>query len=317
MPLKLVNQGEENVAYAESQHRQSSVSVHRVAVCVLFCLLPVALLSRQLYRVFASILYDETYSQIPLILVVSLYLIYAWRRVIFNRIAHAWKSGTALLLLGTICLVLAEIDAFKLIATNQNSLLMFGLVLSWIGFFLLFFGMQSFRAALFPLLFLLFMVPVPEPLLSHIIVFLQVWSSNCTAWMFQMMGVPYLRHGFEFALPGVTIRVAEECSGIRSTLALVILTVLTGQLFLKNRWNRLMLCIFIIPLSVAKNGLRIAFLSTMAIYVDPSFLTGSLHHRGGIVFFAIALIPLFLVLKFFQKREAGPTLRPSTTGQPA
>lgn len=317
MALKLVDQWEENLACAESQHRQSSLSFHRVAICALFCLLPLALLSRQLFRVFAAILSDETYSQIPLILVVSLYLIYTWRGVIFNRIAHAWKSGTALLLLGATCLMLAEIDAFNLTSTNQNSLLMFGLVLSWMGFFLLFFGIHSFRAALFPLLFLLFMVPLPQPLLSHIILFLQVWSSNCTAWMFQIMGVPYLRHGFEFALPGVTIRVAEECSGIRSTLALVILTVLTGQLFLKNRWNRLMLCIFIIPLSVAKNGLRIAFLSTMAIYVDPSFLTGSLHHRGGIVFFAIALIPLFLVVKFLQKREASPALRASRTRQPA
>lgn len=314
MAVKSIEQGQEHVSRPISQQGDACVPLRRLVACALFCLVPVALSSGQVYRVSASILQDQTYSQIPLILAISLYLMYASRDLIFNRTSHAWKSGTALLLSGTTCLILTEIDAFKLIATNQNSLLMFGLVLSWIGLFLLFFGMHAFRAALFPLLFLLFMVPVPEPFLSHIIVFLQVWSSNCAAWMFHLMGVPYLRHGFDFALPGVTIRVAEECSGIRSTLALAILTVLTGQLFLRNGWNRLILFVFMIPLSIAKNGFRIAFLSTMAIYVDPSFLTGPLHHRGGIVFFAIALVPFFLVLKLLQKTEHPPVALASETG---
>ncbi len=59
----------------------------------------------------------------------------------------------------------------------------------------------------------------------------------------------------------------------------------------------------VVPISIVKNGFRIAFLSTMAIYVNPSFLTGPLHHRGGIVFYILALIPLFLLLKFLQNRE--------------
>src|SRR5690348_13315747 len=189
MPVKSIA-GEEgrHLVQGSPEERKVRVPIDRAIICVLLCVLPVALLWREAYNVFASILNNETYSHIPLILGLSLYLIYASRGVIFHRIGRAWRSGAALILSGTACLILAEIDAFKLLATNRNSLLMLGLVLAWIGLFLLFFGMDSFRAALFPLLFLFFMVPVPEPILSHIIVFLQVWSSNCAAWMFHIMG---------------------------------------------------------------------------------------------------------------------------------
>lgn len=305
------------VSRADLQPTGSYLLKYRAILFVLLCLLPTAFLAPAMHRVAVLVLSDQTYSQIPLIPAISVYLIYTWRDLIFKRIGHAWEFGSALVLSGTVSLILARINAFNLIATNQNSLLIFGFVLLCIGMFLLSFGLQAFRAAMFPLFFLLFMVPIPEPLLSHIIVFLQQCSSDCAAWMFQLMGVPFLRHGFDFALPGVTIRVAEECSGIRSTLALVIVSALASKLFLKHPWHRLIFCVFVIPISIAKNGFRIAFLSTMAIYVNPSFLTGPLHHRGGIVFFAIGLIPLFLILKLLQSREGERIVLLQKSGEPA
>ena len=92
-------------------------------------------------------------------------------------------------------------------------------------------------------------------------------------------GVPYHREGFVFELPGVAIRVAEECSGIRSTLALLITTVLASYIFLKSSWKRLVLCLAVVPIAIFKNSLRIATLSTLSVYVNPSFLQGNLHHR--------------------------------------
>ncbi|MGB6430993.1 MAG: archaeosortase/exosortase family protein, partial [Candidatus Acidiferrales bacterium] len=91
--------------------------------------------------------------------------------------------------------------------------------------------------------------------------------------------------------------------GIRSTLALMITTVVASYLFLKSSWRRVILCLAVIPLAVFKNGLRIATLSVLAIYVNPGFLTGNLHHRGGFVFFLIALVPIALLLFWFQRRE--------------
>ena len=183
------------------------------------------------------------------------------------------------------------------------SLLMLAAFLVWLGSFALFFGVRAFRAACFPLFFLLFMVPIPEPALSKIIYFLQAGSSDMVEVFFRIAGVPYLRQGFIFELPGVAIRVAEECSGIRSSLALLITTVLASHFFLRTNWKRMLLCAVVVPIVIFKNGLRIATLSILAIYVNPGFLYGRLHHQGGFVFFVIALLPMALVLRLLQKGE--------------
>src|SRR5207244_11592806 len=104
-----------------------------------------------------------------------------------------------------------------------------------------------------------------------------------------------------FALPGVTIEVAKECSGIRSSLALLVTSLLAGHLFLRSGWRKSVLVLAILPLLVVKNGIRIVTLSLLSIYVDPGFLTGSLHHEGGIIFFLLALILLAPVLWFLQR----------------
>lgn len=279
-----------------------------------FCFLPSIALSERVHNLVVFVRSDPTWAYVPLVPVVSMYLIHMWRHSIFKRIHHAWKSGIAMCLLGAICFVLVSVDTSGLTEANRNSLLVFGFVLFWLGGFLIFFGRDSFRVALFPLLFLLFAVPIPDPPLSHMVSLLQEGSSRSAAWMFQLMGVPFLKHGFDFVLPGFTIRVAEECSGIRSTIALMICTVLGGRLFLQRPVSRLFLCLIVVPISIVKNGFRIAFLSTMAIYVSPSFLLGPLHYHGGIFFFMIALIPMFLLFQFLKSRENTVTVDSSCDG---
>jgi exosortase len=269
----------------------------------LLCALPVALAWSSLVPLFRLVLDNDTFSQIPLIPVVTLLLIYERRKAIFSKLAIGWPLGAALLLPGLILVVVARLDLLHLTSTNPLSLLVFAIVLVWLGAFAMLFGARAFWSACFPLVFLLFMVPIPEPLLSKIIYFLQAGSTDMAEIFFRILRVPYLRDGFIFQLPGFAIRVAEECSGIRSTLALLITTVLASNLFLKTGWRRVLLCAVVVPLAIFKNGLRIATLSTLAIYVDPGFLTGKLHHEGGIVFFLIALIPIGLLLMWLAKGE--------------
>ena len=281
----------------------SKMSHLHVIAFMLACLLPFVMAWESIRILFALILANETFSQIPLIPLVSLYLIYGKRKTIFSEVSSGWILGFALITPGIISLIAARFDFWPLSSTNQGVLIVLGIVLTWMGLFALFFGTQAFRTASFPLLFLLFTVPVPEPLLSKMITFLQQESANLTEIFFQLARVPYFRQGFVFQLPGVAIRVAEECSGIRSTIALLITTVLAAHLFLSSNWRRLLLIIAVVPVAIFKNGLRIATLSTLAIYVNPAFLTGNLHHRGGIVFFVIALLPMSLLLMFLERRE--------------
>ena len=225
------------------------------------------------------------------------------RKTIFAEASFAWIFGAALIIPGVILLQVARLNLWHLNSTNPFSLLVLAIVLVWLGAFALFFGARAFRAACFPLLFLLIMVPIPEPALSKIISFLQTASSNMTEAFFRLAGVPYHREGFVFELPGVAIQVAEECSGIHSTLALLTTTVLASYIFLKSSWRRLVLCAAVVPTAIFKNGLRIATLSILSVYVNPGFLYGKLHTRGGIVFFVIALTPMALLLKLLQKGE--------------
>ncbi len=169
--------------------------------------------------------------------------------------------------------------------------------------FVLCYGISAFRAAPFPLLFLFFMVPIPESLLERIIGLLQSGSTEMTFLMLKAVKVPVLRQGFILSLPTIDIEVAKECSSIRSSLMLLIVGLVLGQLFLQTTWRKVVLTLLLFPMAVVKNAVRIFILSTLGIYVDPSFLNGDLHHHGGIVFFALALGALMLVIWFLRKAE--------------
>jgi exosortase len=289
--VSLVTAGSHRIGYAV------------VFTCILLCALPLILVWEPMRPVFALALQNDTYTHIPLIPIVSVFLIYTERRSVFSKISYGWGAGSALIVPGLIFIGLARFNMWQLRPANELSLVLSGFVMLWIGVFILLFGPQAFRRARFPLLFLLFTIPIPEPALSWAILQLQEGSAKATAIIFSLLGIPYLQSDLIFSLPGVAIRVAEECSGIRSTLALLIMAVLASHLFLKTTWKQLLLCILVVPMSIAKNGLRIATLSALSIYVDSGFLHGRLHEYGGMVFFASALLPLALLCAYLQKNE--------------
>ena len=270
------------------------------------CALPLIAFGRESRLFLYLVLDDQTFSHAPLVPLISIMLVYLDKEAVFREVSLNWVLGTPVLSLGFGLLAVVRLGPWQLNPHNQISIFAFGLVLIWVGAFALFFGKQALQAACFPLAFLAFAIPIPEPILSKTIYFLQEGSANSTEKFFELIGVPYLRHDLIFQLPGVAIRVADECSGIRSSLALLITTVLACHLFLRGKWQRTLVIAAVVPLAVLKNGLRIATLSVLAIYVDPGFLYGNLHHRGGVVFFAIALIPmglLFMLLRRSEKRS--------------
>jgi exosortase len=283
--------------------RDAHTSMPVLLCFLLVCLLPFALAWDSTKLLFSLVRENDTFSQIPLIPLLSLFLIYDDRAAIFAQVSIGRILGVALIIPGMVLIAIGKLNLWQLGSINMVSLLMLAVFLVWLGAFGLFFGARAFRAACFPLFFLLFMVPIPEPALSKIIYFLQAGSSDMVELFFRMAGVPYLRQGFVFELPGVAIRVAEECSGIRSSLALLITTVLASHFFLRTNWKRALLCAVVVPIVIFKNGLRIATLSILAIYVNPGFLYGRLHHQGGFVFFIIALLPMALALRLLQKGE--------------
>lgn len=247
----------------------------------------------QLLRMSSS---SELYSHIPVIPMISLCILIFSRKRIFAEVSWQWRGGLGLVVLGLVALLSAK----RMNGAHENdylSVVMLGAVLSVIGSFVMAYGGRAFKEALFPLLFLIFVIPVPKFILDPFVELLQTSSAHATHLLFNLTGVPFHREGFIFALPGITIEVAEQCSGIRSSIALIITSVFAGYLFLNRGWSRLVLVLSFFPITVLKNAMRIVTLSLLASYVDTRFITGSwLHKSGGIPFFAVGLALMAPVL---------------------
>jgi exosortase len=247
----------------------------------------------------------EEYSHILLLPLVSAALFVLERRRIFSHLETSWGVGSGLLFAAVLFYWFGRKLAAAASQNDQLAIAMFSVVTIWVGCFVLCYGLRAFRAGLFPVLFLFWMVPIPDFLLDRVIFWLQAASAEVSYAVFLLVGVPIFRTGFVFELPGVSIEVARECSGIRSSLAMLITSLLAGHLFLRSGWTKAVLALATLPLLVVKNGIRIVTLTLLSIYVDPGFLTGRLHRSGGMLFFLIALIILVPVLRLLQKSE-GP-----------
>ncbi|HEX5481094.1 MAG TPA: exosortase/archaeosortase family protein [Terriglobia bacterium] len=259
-------------------------------------------------------LHNNSYSHLLLIPLITGALVYLERRRIFSEVRYSLGAGTvALLAAGAAGLLVSSESAFSLDPADRLTLTMLSLVLIWIAGFIVCYGFCAFRTAIFPLLFLLLMVPFPPFLLNKIIFALRKGSAECTAAIFRLTGMPYFMNGFEFSLPGLNIEIARECSGIRSSLALFIVSLLAGHVFLRSAWRKASLVLFIIPLVVVKNALRIATISLLSVYVDRSFIHGDLHRYSGIPFSIVSLallIPFLWWLQRSENREAQPPAAP-------
>src|SRR2546425_12541234 len=275
----------------------------RTACFALFVGLTLAAFATPLSRLIRFALQEEQYSHIILIPLVSAALFFLERKRIFSHVETLWGMGFGLLFAGAVFHWLRLRHSASWSENDRLAIALLSVVVIWVGGFVLCYGRRALRTGLFPVLFLFLMVPVPDFILDRVIVWLQTWSAEVSYAVFELVGVPVLRTGFIFSLPGVTIEVAKECSGIRSSLVMLITSLLAGHLYLQSAWTKTVLPLATLPLLIVKNGIRIVTLTLLSVYVDPGFLTGRLHRQGGVVFFLLALAILAPVLWLLQKSE--------------
>jgi exosortase C (VPDSG-CTERM-specific) len=265
----------------------------------LFSILLLVVFGRSLFSLMTYVADQEIHSHILLIPFVSAYLIYI-RRSSLPR-DYDFSPGWAMipLVAGGVALAAAVVfgvfghslshnDYLTLIALSFVSFLAAG------GFFFL--GRKWMTSVAFPFAFLLFMVPLPD----HAIDFLETASKLASAesanMFFNLTGTPVLRNGTFFELPDITLQVAQECSGIRSSWVLFITSLLAANLFLRSSWRRAVLVAAVIPLGILRNGFRILVIGLLCVNFGPEMIHSVLHKRGGPIFFVLSLIPLFLLL---------------------
>lgn len=254
---------------------------------------------------------SDLYSYILLVPVVSVYLFSVRndKSASTNESYRAWGMGLGLV--GLLALASwwgATLSGVKLVTQDSLAITTFSFVflLGGVCAFLLPKGL--FRGALFPLVFLLFMIPFPVGMERAIESFLQTGSAPPAHWLFKMAGTPVFRQDMVFQLPGITLQIAPECSGIRSSLVLFMTSLVAGFLFLKSPWKRAILTIFVIPLALARNGLRVFTIGQLCVYKGPHMIDSDIHHKGGPIFFALSLIPFFILIFFLIKSDRSPKL---------
>lgn len=166
-----------------------------------------------------------------------------------------------------------------------------------------FWGPETLRATAFPLSFLILLVPVPPALVQAMDALLQWGSALAAGTFFWVSGTAFVQDGLVFQLPDIRLQIAPECSGIHSTIVLFITALLSGHIFLRTPWKRIVLVLFVLPLGVLRNGFRVFVIGQLCIHMGPQMINSPIHRKGGPIFFALSLIPLFLTLLVLQKSE--------------
>ena len=277
---------------------------------IIFWLLSLILFSQPLSDLARLSFHDELASHVLLIPLISAFLIYLERNRIFRAPRYCPSIGVPLLLLTVILWYSIRTPLSSMNSTDRLSVVTALIVLTWIAAFILFYGTSSFKAAAFPLAFLFLMSPLPGVVAEHSISFLQKGSADTCYALFRLVGIPVLRHGFVFSLPGVDIEVAKQCSGIHSGLSLFIAGLLAQHFLLQNAWKKACFTLCIIPVAIFKNAVRIVTIAWLGIKVNPDFFHGSLHRRGGLPFSLLALALMALLLWLLRRPLVSRTHHP-------
>jgi exosortase C (VPDSG-CTERM-specific) len=249
---------------------------------------------------------SELFSYILLIPFISFYLVRQKRPVLPNTFEPARVLATGFMVAGTIVLLIYWIGMhphLKLTGDDYLAVMVSAFLLYFFGVCGWFLGRQFLRANAFALGFLVFMVPIPSPAISEIDTFLQYGSAMVARVFFEMLGTPLIQDGLAFQLPGISLSIAPECSGIHSSMVLFIVSLLAGYFFLRRPWNRAIFILAVIPLSILRNGFRVFTIGELCVHIGPHMINSPIHRKGGPLFFALSLIPLFLLLIFLQGSE--------------
>lgn len=178
------------------------------------------------------------------------------------------------------------------IAAAELFTMRFSLVVAVFGLTLLMQGWGRTRVLLFPLLFLLLMIPVPYILYYKLTFPLQVESSKITSALLTTLGMPVVRTGNVIHLEGYTLEVVTACSGLRSMMTLGTLAIFMTDFFRFGKLGNVLLVALAIPIAVLANTTRLVMTAGIAAIAGSETADSFLHELSGIAVFLVGLVML-------------------------
>jgi len=243
-------------------------------------------------------LHDPNFSHGPLVPLFSAFVIWQDRtRLAALKLRPSWW-GLSIVGFGLCVLIFGQLGA-------ELFLSRFSMLIVLAGLIVLFLGWGFFRALLFPLAFLAFMIPIPTIIFNQITFPLQLLASRTASTILDWLHVNVSQQGNVIHLWWWTgtvptpstkdLEVAEACSGIRSLMSLATLAVIYGYLIERRIAVRVLLVSASIPIAVAVNALRIVVTGLLVQHLDPEKVEGFFHEFQGWLMFVASLLVLYLL----------------------
>lgn len=231
---------------------------------------------------------DDNYSHGFLIPLVSAFFI--WRQRNDLRTVRRSSSGLGLaIFLGGLLLLLAGSIAAEYFTMRCSLLLVIG------GLILYLWGQQTTGKLLFPLLYLVFMIPLPYVLYYSLSFPLELLASRWTVVIVRFLGLPIFREGNILHLENTTLQVIDACSGLRSLISLSALAAAMAYITQRTVIRGLVLFSTTVPIAIMANILRLSMTAVLASLYGESVAQGFFHEFSGVMVFIFAVLTLSLI----------------------
>lgn len=255
------------------------------------------------YRLFTGIWSTEEQAHGPIILGLSLWLM--WRQwpaaVARNPVRPARVAGWAILIFSLLLYILGRSQSILAFEISSLILIMAALLLIKRG-------AGTLATLWFPFFFMLFMVPLPGPIVSLLTMPMKMAVSYVTEHLLFWFGYPIARSGVILQIGQYQLLVADACAGLQTLLTLEAL----GLFYLNvvrhtSAFRNVALALCIIPISFTANVIRVVILSLITYYFGDAVGQGFLHGFAGMVLFMTALTLILSIdsmLQWYVKRRA-------------
>jgi exosortase D (VPLPA-CTERM-specific) len=224
----------------------------------------------------------EEYSHGPMIPVVALYLLWKEQNR-FPQICNkgAW-SGVVLVLLGLTVFLAGELSSLY-------TLVQYAFLLTFYAILLAFWGWKFVSTLWVPLVYLVFMIPLPVFLYNSLSAELQLISSQIGVYVVRLFDITVYLEGNVIDLGSYKLQVVEACSGLRYLFPLMSFGFLIAYLYKGPVWQKAILFLSTMPITVLMNSFRIGVIGVTVEYWGIEMAEGFLHDFEGWVVFMSCL----------------------------
>lgn len=241
--------------------------------------------------------HDENYSHGFLVPFIAGYFVYErWDGL---KSIHVTSSclGLGVIILALLQLSLGTVGLEYFTIRSSLVVLIAGIVL-------FFWGTELFRAIRLPILYLLFMVPLPYILYNSLAFPLKQFVSWISVAFMKMIGIAVVRDGNIIMFPNIVLEVADACSGIRSLISILALSIAYAFFLRMSHLKRWMIVIVSVLIAIFTNVLRVVITGILASYRGASAAQGFFHEFAGMSVFVLAMVMLAAVGLLMREKES-------------